>query len=273
VTPYAVSEYMSRFVARHFGAPGRAWLTGLPGVIERCAAEWDLLIEDGLEGGLLSCVMSARTGCGDAVVLKIGGPWTPIDREACALAHWAGGPAPSLLKIDQRLGALLLERITPGSTASEHPAEEVAALLRALHAVGPSARQRASLPSLADLVEERIATAGDEAFARSPAEAESLAPTLGRVRAEADALLTSFKDDPVLLHGDLEPRNILQCAQRGIVAIDPIPCVGDPAYDVAYWAIEGSPDGLEDRIATLATCALLDRERIERWATVIALER
>jgi hypothetical protein len=94
---------MSRFVARHFGAPGHAWLSRLPGLIERYAAEWDLLIEDGLEGGLLSCVMSARTAGGEAVVLKIGGPWTPIDREACALAHWAGGPAPSLLEFDRQL--------------------------------------------------------------------------------------------------------------------------------------------------------------------------
>ncbi len=273
MTPFAVCEQMSPFVARHFGALGRAWLSRLPGLIETCAAEWDLLIEDGLEGGLLSCVMAARTAGGDAVVLKIGGPWTPIDREACALAHWAGGPAPSLLEFDRQLGALLLQRISPGTIAARHPADEIAQLLRALHAVRPSARQRALLPSLAELVEERVATADKEAFARSPAEAESLAPTLRRARAEAHELLTSVNGDPVLLHGDLEPRNILRCAHRGIAAIDPIPCVGDAAYDAAYWAVEGTPDGLADRIASLGRCASLDPERILRWSTVIALER
>lgn len=222
VASYLVSVQMSRFVARHFGAQGRTWLARLPGLVERCAAEWDLLIEDGLEGGLLSCVMSARSTDGQPVVLKIGGPWTPIDREAWALEHWAGGPAPSLLAADQRLGAVLLERISPGSIATEHPAEQVAGLLRALHAVRPSAPEIALLPSLAELVEERITTAGEEAFARSPAEAT-------------------------------------------------IPCIGDASYDAAYWAIEGSADGVEDRINTLSTSASLDHERTRRWSAVIAL--
>jgi streptomycin 6-kinase len=272
VASHPVSEQMSRFVARHFGARGRAWLAQLPGLIESCAAEWDLLIEDGLDGGLLSCVMSARTTGGQPVVLKIGGPWTPISREACALEHWAGGPAPSLLQADQRLGALLLERISPGSAAGEDP-EEVAGLLRALHAARPSAPQTALLPSLAELVEERVATAGEEAFARSPAEAKALAPALRRARAEARELLDGFSDDVVLLHGDLEPRNILRCASRGVIAIDPIPCIGDASYDAAYWAAEGTADGVEDRINTLAKCASLDLERIRRWSAVIALGR
>jgi streptomycin 6-kinase len=272
VASYLVSEQMSRFVARHFGARGRTRLARLPGLIECCAAEWDLLIEDGLEGGLLSCVMSARSRDGQPVVLKIGGPWTPIDREAWGLGHWAGGPAPLLLAADQLLGAVLLERISPGSIAAEHPAEEVAGLLHALHAVRPSAPEIALLPSLAEPVEERIATASEEAFARSPAEAKSLAPALRRARAEAREFLHSFSDDAVLVHGDLEPRNILRCARRGIVAIDPIPCIGDASYDAAYWAIEGAADGVEDRINTLAKGASLEHERIQRWSAVIALK-
>jgi streptomycin 6-kinase len=36
----------------------------------------------------------------------------------------------------------------------------------------------------------------------------------------------------VLLHGDLTPANILDGGvARGLVAIDPAPCVGDPAFD------------------------------------------
>jgi len=43
----------------------------------------------------------------------------------------------------------------------------------------------------------------------------------------------------VLLHGDLTPRNILDGGpDRGLVAIDPAPCVGDPAFDAVdllFW--------------------------------------
>jgi streptomycin 6-kinase len=33
--------------------------------------------------------------------------------------------------------------------------------------------------------------------------------------------------------GELENKNILVCQKRGLVVIDPLPCIGDPAYDAA----------------------------------------
>lgn len=36
-----------------------------------------------------------------------------------------------------------------------------------------------------------------------------------------------------LLHGDMHHENIMQCSNQGWVAIDPQPCIGDPAYDCA----------------------------------------
>lgn len=38
-----------------------------------------------------------------------------------------------------------------------------------------------------------------------------------------------------LLHGDLHPGNVLDGGTRGLVAIDPRSCVGDPAFDVVDW--------------------------------------
>jgi streptomycin 6-kinase len=29
----------------------------------------------------------------------------------------------------------------------------------------------------------------------------------------------------------IENKNILVCQKRGLVVIDPLPCIGDPAYD------------------------------------------
>jgi len=76
----------------------------------------------------------------------------------------------------------------------------------------------------------------------------------------------------VLLHGDLTAVNVLDGGQsRGLVAIDPAPCVGDPAFDavdLVFWraedvaAIEARADQLEGPV--LEWCAA--------FAPMVALE-
>jgi streptomycin 6-kinase len=46
----------------------------------------------------------------------------------------------------------------------------------------------------------------------------------------------------VLLHGDLHPGNVLDGGARGLVAIDPRPCIGDPAFDAVDWVFWGADD-------------------------------
>jgi len=263
---------MSRFVAHYFGASGRAWLDQLPGVIDSAAARWGLEIEHALEGGLLSCVLAVRCRGGGAAVLKIAGPWTAARHEAVALEHWDGGPAPRLLDFDERLSALLLERIWPGDAPAEVSCDQAAQLIRALHARPPTSAQIAVLPSLAELVEDRFATAGAEAAARSETDFADLAPRIQRARLAAAELLGGFPGPGMLVHGDLEQRNIVRCQRRCLAAIDPMPCVGDPAYDAAYWAAEGQQTaGLDQRCRAVARQACLDPGRVLRWASIITL--
>ncbi|OUC96640.1 hypothetical protein CA984_14275 [Streptosporangium minutum] len=45
-----------------------------------------------------------------------------------------------------------------------------------------------------------------------------------------------------LVHGDLHPGNVLDGGPRGLVVIDPRPCVGDPAFDAVDWVLgTGAP--------------------------------
>jgi streptomycin 6-kinase len=263
---------VSRFVAHYFGASGRAWLEQLPEVIASAAARWGLEVEHALDGGLLSCVLAVRRCDGGPSVLKIGGPWTPARHEALALEHWGGGPAPHLLDFDERLPALLLERIWPGEVPADQSCDQVARLVSALHAAPPTSSQMAMLPSLAEVVEDRFVTAEAEAAARSKADFAALAPRIQRARLAAGELLDDFTGPCVLVHGDLEQRNVVRCQQRGLAAIDPTPCIGDPAYDAAYWAADGQRTiGLEQRCHALARRASLEASRVLRWASVIAL--
>jgi streptomycin 6-kinase len=273
-----VPSEFEHFIARHFGSPGREWLDRLPGIVDRYRLEWHLDVGRFLRGGLMSASMDVQTAEGGPAVLKINGPWTPPRRETLALTLWAGGPTPRLLRADEAGGALLLERIYPGEQfaggTEEQDIERVGVLLAALHAPEAPVPATEELPSLAEVVEEQIATAGAEAAARSVHEAEELQPRLDTARGMAADLEGSWNGRPVLLHGDFENKNILTCTERGLAAIDPLPCLGDPAYDAGYWAVgDLPPEGADRRCELLARTLELDPKRVRGWASVVALEQ
>ena len=273
-----VSAEFEQFVARHFGAQGRAWLDGLPERVERYRRDWRLETECFLPGGLMACCLAVRLSSGGSAVLKLSGPWTPAELECVALRHWNGGPAPCLIRADPGGNALLLERIVPGAQfdggTSREDVASVARLIGSLHVLAPSDGDVRRLPSLADVVERQIATVGAEARARSAAEADELRPRLERARRRVASLLGGWAGEERLLHGDLENRNILRCHKRGLVAIDPLPCVGDPAYDAGYWIGSEVEPGLREGTGrVLAGCLDLDPDRVKSWASVVALDR
>ncbi len=258
MTERLYSADFERFVVRHFGARGRVWLDQLPARVERYARLWQFELEHHLAGGL-------------------GGPWTPAQPEIAALTLWSGKPAPSLLRSDAVGGALLIERIEPGlmfeGGAAAADAGRLADLLRELHAPSPTSTLAEEFPSLAEVVEKLITTADEEAEARSHTEAVALRPTLERGCRTVEAPLDSCDGRATVLHGDLENKNILICRKRGLAAIDPLPCIGDPAYDAGYWAASTPPDeAREQRCMLLAEALDLDSKRVRLWAFVAVLD-
>jgi streptomycin 6-kinase len=72
----------------------------------------------------------------------------------------------------------------------------------------------------------------------------------------------------VLLHGDLHPGNVLDGGSgRGLVAIDPRPCVGDAAFDAVDWVfwMTDDPRAWRPRSRALADALGLDGERLWAW--------
>jgi streptomycin 6-kinase len=93
------------------------------------------------------------------------------------------------------------------------------------------------------------------------------------MRLAADAAPT------VLLHGDLTPVNVLDGgSERGLVAIDPAPCLGDPAFDaidLVFWRADDH-ETIATRAEQLAPAIGSDASRLLGWcaafAAMVALE-
>jgi streptomycin 6-kinase len=246
------------FVVRTFGDAGRRWLDRLPALTDELAARWQLELGAELPGGVLACVREATTTTGRRVVLKIAVPFSSARDEAAALRAWNGDAAPELLDLDEPAGTLLLERIDPGTPAWDADPTAVAAVLGRLH----GAPAFAGLRDVAVEARDRVLRALEQGRTTSYKADWALQKIAELERQPVGA---------VLLHGDFDGRNLLRCDRRGLVAIDPLPCVGDPAYDAGHWAHANGLPGRRARTTAIAEALALDVVRVRGWCAVAAI--
>jgi streptomycin 6-kinase len=271
-----------------FGAEAAPWCDALPRVVDECCRRWGLVLDEALSGGTSRVFIGRRRG-GGGVVLKLTPDRTVADTEALALRIWAGtSQVVDLLDTDTETGALLLEKVEPGSRLSDQPGlpsfEEIARLLTSLRV--PGGDQLDQLPPLAERVEFLFALIGRrrshprvtplvpaDLVARGHRLARDLAVDGSAGLVHADPGLVH--GDPGLVHGDLGLPNVLDAGPgRGLVAIDPRPCRGDRTVDAIDWAVARTTSltGLRERIERLGTLIPdLDGDRLEQWCQATAV--
>lgn len=256
---------------------GREWLARLPEICARLSEEWKIRIGEPYPECNISWVAPAE-GASVPAVVKMPMPATVQVKtlagdfrghEAAALQAWGGVGATLLLESEESTGAMLVERCVPGGTLDSVPdpeaADEIAAhLLTELHKPAgggngfPRLDERAR--QLADELPDRFGQAGmpfDEWLVK-----EAVTNLVE---------LSGSGDPPVLLHGDLHHHNILASDREHWLAIDPLPMVGDPAYDGVQYLLFRKGD-LQDPasewgsvIARLCRLAGVDEERVKAW--------
>lgn len=264
-----VEDITDRLV-RRFGPEVAAWCAAVPALADRAAARWGLVLGDVLPAGASSVAVRCQRGDGGAAVLKLSPDQRFLAEQTAMLRLFAPtGRMPAVLDADPDAGLLLMEAIEPGTRADElpHPPSprRWAEMLTALHRAVPP---RDPLPDLRcdwflDRLGRRIA---------EPAIGARVTPAdLDRAAARCDALLAT-QTTRVVLHGDLHLRNVLDGGQRGLIAIDPIACVGDPCFDAVDYVLAGAGrDGVDARSAELANACGFDAERMHDWAAAVAV--
>ena len=244
-------------LTRLVGDEARVWLAGLPLLEAEIAARWRLELGPELPGGLLASVRAVRRADGTDAVLKLAGPWDRTTDEIACLRVWGGTSTPALLEADEALGAILLERITPGARETDADPERIAALLEALHL--PDTLGLRSLDATATRRLDRAEREG-RASGRRLAWARTAVQRLHEQAPPA-----------VIVHGSFDDRNLLTCEQRGLCAIDPLPCSGDGSYDAASWVHANRRPGRRARFEAILAAAGLDRGQLKDWCAVIAV--
>ena len=269
-TGLRVPDRLAHTVVAAFGDVGRDWLERLPTLVADLASAWELEVGAPFEpGGNVGWVAPVRRADGSHAALKVECPGHPNSWAAKGLRHWDGRGAARLLDSDDARQTTLLELCAPGTDGDEldvaTASEAVAAMLAKLHAVEPPGEHEfESLPTVLERICERMW----DCFDRFDG------PMDRGVVAQAEALYTSLSassTDTVLLHGDLGPSNVV-LSERGWLAIDPYPMVGDRSFDVGHSLSRCDLRDARELIAMFADRLDLDARRIAGWAFANCIE-
>jgi streptomycin 6-kinase len=236
------------------------------------ATEWGLeLGEPVADQGASSVTLHCGWPGGLAAVLKLS-PDHAFAAEQVAMLRLFGssGRVPAVLAAASDAGAVVLEAVVPGTRAEEMAdapsPEQWAELLAALHKADPPVGPPRDLRGRTE-----------EAFARigrrlaEPRIAARIDQAMWNRAIQRCAMLLDTQAGQVLLHGDLHLGNVLDGGSRGLVAIDPKVCVGEPCFDAVDFVLAAAgQEGVETRCALVAAAGGLDADRLYAWCQVIA---
>lgn len=283
---HPLPERFIRTIHGLYGDRGAEWLDRLPALIATFEQRWSITALPPFENLSYNYLAPALSPGGEPeLVLKLGVPNPELETEIHALAAFQGRASVQLLARDHQEGALLLDRLRPGTPlsalADDRQATSIAAgVMRQLwrplwpdHPFPSVARWAAGLGRL----RERF----DGATGPLP---EGL---VSRAEGLFGELLDSMAE-PVLLHGDLHHENILAVdnqpwrneGRRDWLAIDPKGVAGEPAYEVGAllrnpwpqllsWPRPGQI--LARRVDQLSAELGFEKERIVGWGLAQAV--
>ena len=247
-----------------------AWRERLPDFVALCTRKWSLEIGDALEGGYLAGVYGCRGPAGEDLVLKVSPPIASPAIEAAALAHWAGHGTARLLDFDAEAGALLLERVRPGTFLMERDRSVVDDVLAVRAAAGAlAAMQSVAAPTAGRFPSFEGKLAWWLNWATVSGEADAAGTPMLPLFERCARILDASASRKTLAHGDFVAKNLLLAADGHYVAVDPLPYVGDTCADIGHFSSYHSPVAtVVPRARAIAEATGNDPDRAAQWAAL-----
>jgi streptomycin 6-kinase len=203
----------------------KEWLESLPSLLNTLEGHWGIrTFRETSELPRLSynVVMFAEGLDNTPYVLKLSPPTHEFLSEVAAIKLYNGDGMARLIRADESLAAMLLERLEPGvslwNTDDDDGATRIiATLMQRLWRPVPEPHSFRTLESWTQALPNYHGTAIPQ-----------------RLVDKANGLLSELlpTNKPVLLHGDLHHDNILSATREPYLAIDPKGLVGNKTYDV-----------------------------------------
>jgi streptomycin 6-kinase len=257
---------------------GAAWLGELPRLVAGCADDWGLTVAAPFEPASISWVAPAELPDGTPAVLKVNFPEAESEHEADALAWWAGEGSVTLLAHDPERRALLIARCDPGATLWSLDDEPAA------NRIAAGVLRRLWKPAATDgpfrALEDEARRWAEELPSRWARHGRPFSRALLSQVVALCAELGGSQPDLVVCHQDLHGGNVLSAADRGWLAIDPKPLVGERAFDLASLLRDRRGELLRgprparvvrERLDLLTGELDVDRDRARGWGIVHAL--
>ena len=246
---------------------GTAWLNRLPDAVRRLVRQWSLVLGAPFEDASCAWVAPVERTDGTSAVLKLGMPHWEGLHEAQGLRFWNGDPTVRLLDADDELGAMLLERCTPGTSLRALPEPDqdviIAGLLSRMWRAPAPGHDFRPLRAMTEFW-SRETLADIDRWPRGRRDLDLVREGL-RLFHE---LPSTAPGEAVLLATDLHAGNVLRSERSPWLVIDPKPFVGDPAYDATQHLFNCRARLRLDSAGTISRIADLlgvDRERVRLW--------
>lgn len=240
------------------------WLAGAVECARRLVEEWRLTPREVLTGGSFSLCLRCEDEHGAETVLKVPADPAQGAAEIAALQAWSGDGAAQVLRTDPESSAMLMNflgRVGQGG----YGLADIVDLAERLHR---GTADGFDFAEVGDNLDRRVDWARDR-FAE-----DGYAHHLDDLR-NAEKLvaeLASAAGDRVLLHGDLQAKNLILC-QDELVAVDPMPVVGPALFDIAFWIAKSDHArpmrSYVDEVSRLRP--ELDGEALLRWTWALAV--
>jgi len=221
-------------ITKCFGTAGEDWLQTLESRVTDIANRWRLKLQEPVTNLSYNYVIHVIDQNNDPYILKLGLPGFDFENEIRTLQLYNGEGCAKLVKADAEQGAMLLEKLQPGTMLCAETDEEV--VIQTFCRVWKQIRR--PLPVKGDFP---TVLNWATAFAKYNSNYEANDGPIPNDWVEmASGFLHEIQQSSInseLLHGDLHHENILLSTDRGWLAIDPKGVAGSPYFDVVSFMI------------------------------------